>query len=124
MDGYLMTNYEKVKEFHEKFDLPIGKLGHLPEANEALLRARLMMEELAELVEAMQLGDYVNIAKELDDLLYVVYGTAITYGVPDGVFAEVNRSNMSKSPAIDAGGKIKKGVDYEEADIESVLERR
>jgi len=112
----------KVKDFHDKFSIPIGGLGNMPPAERQMLRTRLMMEEMAELVEAMQTGDYVNVAKELADVLYVVYGTAVEYGVPmDEVFAEVHRSNMSKSPALDAGGKIKKGMDYEEANIETVL---
>jgi len=117
-----MTNVEKVDEFHEKFCLPRGVRGAVALDDRAMLRTRLMMEELAELVEAMQMQDYVSIAKELADLLYVVYGTAVEYGVPmDPVFAEVHRSNMTKSPAVDPGGKLQKGHRYEEANIEDIL---
>jgi len=83
-----------------------------------------MTEELAELVEAMQKQDYMNVAKECADLLYVVYGTAFEYGLPiDEVFAEVHRSNMSKTPALDKGGKVTKGDNYEPADVATVLDR-
>ena len=120
-----MTNYEKVLEYHKKFDLGIGVRGTLITAERQMLRTRLMMEELAEAVEAMQLNDYEHIAKELGDALYTVYGTAAEYGIPmDEVFAEVHRSNMTKEDALAPGGKVRKGEDYEEADMASVLSRR
>jgi predicted HAD superfamily Cof-like phosphohydrolase len=119
-----MTNFEKLSEFHEKFSVVIGSKGHLCTDERALLRARIMMEELAELVEAMQLHDYPQIAKELCDVLYVVYGTGLEYGIPvDEVFAEVHKSNMTKTPTTDAGGKIMKGPDYEPPDIKAVLDK-
>jgi predicted HAD superfamily Cof-like phosphohydrolase len=90
-----------------------------------MLRTRLMTEELAEVVKAMQTGDYENLAKELADLLYVVYGTADEAGIPiDRVYAEVHNSNMTKTPAKDAGGKVQKGPDYEPPDIEAALTGR
>ena len=61
------------------------------------LRERLIQEEFDELKEAMGKQDLTAIAKELADLLYVVYGTAVSYGIDmDPVFREVHRSNMSK----------------------------
>jgi len=83
-----------------------------------------MAEEFSELVEAMQKNDYVNAAKECADLLYVVYGTAVEFGFPiDEVFHEVHRSNMTKTPAVDSGGKVTKGDNYEPADVAAVLDR-
>jgi predicted HAD superfamily Cof-like phosphohydrolase len=70
-----------------------------------------MREELEEVEEAMHEGDIKNIAKELSDLLYVVFGTAEVYGLGDKmdeVFAEVHRSNMSK---LDKNGKAIKRED-------------
>jgi predicted HAD superfamily Cof-like phosphohydrolase len=64
----------------------------------------------------------------LADLIYVAVGTAISLGIPiDDVFAEVHRSNMSKTgpdgKAIRrADGKILKGPNYSPADIESLLD--
>jgi len=119
-----VTNYTKVRDFHKKFSVRQGRIGHLPPPERAMLRVRLMTEELAELVEAMQKQDYMNVAKECADLLYVVYGTAFEYGLPiDEVFAEVHRSNMSKTPALDKGGKVTKGDNYEPADVATVLDR-
>ncbi len=117
-----MTNYEMVLEFNKKFDIPIGAKGFLITHQRAMLRTRLMVEEMAESIEAMQLNDYVKIAKELADSIYTVYATAAEYGIPmDEVFAEVHRSNMTKTANLDSGGKILKGVDYEEAQVAAVM---
>ena len=119
----IRSNYGKVQEFHHHFRCTRGKLGQYPTPERLLLRVRLMIGELAELVEAMQIGDYPNTAKELGDLLYVVYGTADEYGLPmDEIFDAVHESNMSKDGTRDSGGKITKGPDYQPPDIEAVLE--
>lgn len=116
------SNQSLVEEFHHKFGVPVCRRGAKPSPTRALLRARLIMEEAAEVVTALQTQDYVNLAKELADLLYVVYGTAAEAGIPlDKVFAEVHRSNMTKTPAKDAGGKVQKGPGYVLPDIEGVL---
>lgn len=116
------TNFEKLIEFHDHFGVEVGKIGHIPSDKRAMLRTRLMIEELAELIEAMQMKDYPQIASELADVLYVVYGTAVEYGIPmDKVFAELHKSNMTKTGSKDSGGKIKKGPDYVKHDIPKVL---
>jgi len=118
-----MTNFEKVKEFHDKYN--VGKVWQYPiflPEGQALNRVRLMNEELAETVKAMATRNMVNLAKELADLLYVVYGTADAYGIPiDDVFNAVHISNMTKSNEKDESGKIQKGDNYTEPNIEEVL---
>jgi len=75
-----------------------------------------------------QTVNVVNLAKELADLLYVVYGTAAAYGIPiDDVYREVHRSNMSKlgpdgKPIYREDGKVLKGPNYTPADIQKVLD--
>lgn len=83
------------------------------------LRIRLMDEELNEVVEALNLRDPALLAHELADLLYVVFGTAVAFGIPIAeVFATVARANMSKidtatgKPHVVENGKVKKGPDY------------
>lgn len=74
------------------------------------------------MVKAAQLMDVENMAKELADLLYVVYGTGVSLGIDlDKVFDAVHRSNMTKSKERDSGGKVTKGKDYEPPDIKDVL---
>lgn len=118
------TNFELVQEFHNKFNCHRGKLGHLPSIERVMLRTRLMVTENSEAVEAMALEDYVNVAKELADALYVIYGTADEYGIPiDEVFLAVHESNMTKTGAKDSGGKIVKGDHYIPPNIERLLEQ-
>ena len=87
------------------------------------LRARLMMEELSEVMQAMAVGNLPLLADGLADLVYVVVGTAIAFGIPfDEVFSEVHRSNMTKAKldASSKGGKIAK-EGFTPPDIMSIL---
>lgn len=117
-----MTNYDKVKAFHDKFGLKGSLVVKLANDTSQLMRVRLMNEELSEVVEAMTKKNIVELAKELADLLYVVYGTADYNGIPiDEVFNAVHESNMSKSEKRDVGGKIEKGDNYIEPDIAAII---
>jgi predicted HAD superfamily Cof-like phosphohydrolase len=63
------------------------------------LRARLMVEELGEVVDAMVKGDVVELADGLADLQYVLLGTAVSAGIDLGpVFDEVCKKNLEKFP--------------------------
>ena len=116
-----MTNYEKVLEFHQEFDLARPSIPEIPK--DMLLRVRLIAEEFAEVLKAATNGDIVNLAKELADLEYVVQGTYVACGLPgDELLSAVHESNMSKSRERDVGGKIQKGDSYVEPDIVSVLD--
>jgi predicted HAD superfamily Cof-like phosphohydrolase len=117
-----VTNFDRVKEFHEWFGCHTRKRpGHISD-EEKMLRTRLMSEELAELVAAMQLEDIPLVADSIADLLYVVYGTAVSYGIPiQKVFEEVHRSNMTKSTNFDEGGKVTKGINFEPPDLNYIL---
>jgi len=111
-----------VKEFHEKFGIPVGGLGFMLSAKRALLRVRLNEEENSELTAAIQMEDYVGMAKEAADIIYVVVGMCIEAGIPiEAVFAEVHRSNMTKTGTRDVGGKIIKGPDYVPPNIDLLL---
>jgi predicted HAD superfamily Cof-like phosphohydrolase len=123
------TNYDMVRDFHKKFDLPWCVTLTEPEPEEVMLRVRLMAEEFSELVAAMQLNimdptdeNFELVADAIADLLYVVYGTAVIFGMPiDAIFEEVHRSNMTKSSETDKGGKITKGEDFDPPDLKEVL---
>ena len=64
------------------------------------------------------------LAKEMADLLYVVYGTAVSYGIDmEPVFREVHRSNLSKVGGYKrADGKWVKPPTYSPADIQPIIE--
>jgi predicted HAD superfamily Cof-like phosphohydrolase len=93
----------------------------------ARLRIALLEEEVSEFVTASEQGDLIGIADALADIVYVVYGTALTYGIDLGpVLQEVHRSNMSKltsdgKPLIRDDGKVLKSEQYFPPDIASAL---
>ncbi len=106
-----------VKEFHEKFrQLNSSKPSLIP-ADRANNRHRLMKEEVEEYLKGVQAGDIENIAKELADILYSVYGTILEHGLQDqieAIFEEVHKSNMSKDYS---EYKMIKGKNYVKADL-------
>lgn len=84
-------------EFHRVF-------AH-PDTDALWLRPVLHAEEHAELLEALDSGDKAAVARELADVLYIVYGTAHVMGIDlDAALAEVHRANMSKRAKCEACG--------------------
>lgn len=118
---------DMVKEFHEAFDVPVRTRPTWPGLEEVILRNKLIDEEANEFFDAIGNLDFAHAAKELGDLAYVVYGTALTLGIDlDDVVAEVHRSNMSKlgedgKPLFREDGKVLKGPNYQEADVWPIL---
>jgi predicted HAD superfamily Cof-like phosphohydrolase len=142
------TPMQNLAEFHDKFDRD-GKGRHERPISVSLIRKRmdLIEEEFDEVLEALayirsiavmtfqennigsdrQPAGWANLAKELADLLYVVYGTAEELGIPlEAVFNEVHRSNMGK--VWDDGtvhyneiSKVLKPDTYTPPDIEKIL---
>ncbi|MEX2236115.1 MAG: MazG nucleotide pyrophosphohydrolase domain-containing protein [Dehalococcoidia bacterium] len=120
-----------VREFHEVFDVSHAHGPRPIDPETMALRKSLIDEETRELYEAMGGEDWrdvdlAHIAKELADLLYVVYGTAVTYGIEIGpVFAEVHRSNMDKAPGgivtKRGDGKVLKPEGWKAPDIARVI---
>lgn len=117
-----------VAEFHRAFGLPARQI---PDAEVgdglARLRVALLEEEVGEFVAASERSDLVGIADALADIVYVVYGTALTYGIDlNAVLCEVHRSNMSKlgqdgKPMLRDDGKVIKSELYFPPDIAAVL---
>jgi predicted HAD superfamily Cof-like phosphohydrolase len=112
---------QMVREFHEKFNVVVGKELTLIDEENSKNRYEFMKEEVDEYFEGTQKEDLPNIAKELCDILYVTYGTILAHGLQDKMeelFEEVHKSNMSKEyhPV-----KAIKGSDYKKADTEKFL---
>lgn len=92
----------------------------LPEHATRRLRHTLIGEESAELLSALSPPNgspesVAEIAKELCDLLYVAFGTAVSYGIDlDPIFTIVHESNMQKLEGpIRADGKRMKPDGWE-----------
>lgn len=113
-----------IEEFMRRCDQDVAAYPQLPSDDVRKLRIRLMVEELLgavdpeeyanadanqyvelliknksnELIASMLAGDLVGVADGLADVLYVVIGTAVAYGIDiQEVFDEVHRSNLSKT---------------------------
>ena len=123
-----MTYEDMVKQFHKIYGLPIGEKPEFPDDITRGMRRQLILEEAGEYLQAEIDDDLVEVADALADLVYVVIGAAITYGIPfDAIFKEVQRSNMSKlnkhgMPIYRDDGKVLKGPNFTEPDIKGILD--
>lgn len=117
----MIKDLEKVREFHQKFNALVSNNPTLIPVDRYENRYKLMKDEVEEYIEGCTKGDLSNIAKELADILYSVYGTILEHGLQDKmeeIFEEVHKSNMSKDYH---EYKMIKGKDYFKADIDSIL---
>jgi predicted HAD superfamily Cof-like phosphohydrolase len=108
-----------LEEFHKVF---------VPKNRDVkILRAYLLDEEYEEVQGALASGDRLAIAKELADLVYVAYGTALVYDIDlDIALKEVHKSNMTKlddagKPVLRKDGKVLKGPNYKPPDMRGAL---
>lgn len=91
---------EDVKEFHNTFSAPVLETPQIPSKERCDLRINLMQEELNEIKDAIEKGDFVEICDGLCDLMFVLNGSILEFGLGDKfseLFNEVQRSNMSKA---------------------------
>lgn len=123
-----MRPAEMVRSFHKAFGLPISTTPTLNVGQDLLSKRQAFLdEEVSELREAVDNRDLVATADALADIVYVVYGTAVTLGIPlDACVAEVHRSNITKidgggRPLVETNGKAAKRERYEPPDIAGVL---
>ena len=101
----MITNQGMVAQFMKKYGL---SLDHR-KVDTRFVRARLVVEELAELVIGMQENNRELVMDAVGDLMYVAYGAACLYDFnADEAFKRVHESNMTKGQ--DTGhGKLLKG---------------
>lgn len=113
-----------VRAFHAHFGLPIGDTSRT--TNE--VRIRLVQQESVELVEALKMFDadptsanLCAVAHESADVLFAVYGTALTLNYDaDEAARQVFLANLTRQGA-DATGKVVKGPNYVPPDLRSAI---
>ena len=139
-----MNPYRDVREFHEATGLDVADEPVL-DADAALLRLRMELhrEEAGELRDAFRRyeGYYSNadtleadrrraiveMADAICDLIYVLAGTAVSFGIPlEDCWQAVQESNMSKVPEDGVvrrreDGKILKPDTFIPVDLEQVI---
>lgn len=86
--------WQKVKEFHEKFNHPVVESPKLMDKERALARSKWMTEEILEFLIA---EDKYMQADAMIDLLYFALGTLVEMGIaPEKLFDIVHQANMQK----------------------------
>jgi len=118
-----MTNFDKVGIFMKTFGQEVKNQPAFSSEKINNLRYDLIKEELAELKDAMEKKDLLEVADALTDILYVTYGAGHAFGINlDKCFEEVQNSNMSKlddngEPIYNESGKVMKGPNYFKPDL-------
>jgi predicted HAD superfamily Cof-like phosphohydrolase len=112
-----------VRDFYWKYKCRHRETpGFLPE-DQLALRKEILVEEFAELLEAIEERNLRHIIKEICDLVYVAVGFAVACGLPfNESFLAVHRSNLSKDGSRRADGKITKGATYVPPDLSFIEE--
>lgn len=124
----MASNFIRVMDFMNNFKQEVKYNPEFPDEKVQKLRISLIEEELEELKEAIENKDIVEVADALTDILYVTYGAGAAFGIDlDKCFEEVHNSNMSKldrdgRPIYREDGKILKGPDYFEPNLEKIVE--
>lgn len=129
-DEVTYTNYhpsvqEMVTEYHNEADLPFTTWD---EASFEVcnLRWNLIEEEFRELMEEADSTEYI--LKEMADLVYVIYGAAVTFGWDlDEAVRRVHANNMGRMYQPDGtikrreDGKIEKNKDYPKVELDDLV---
>lgn len=118
-DTKLLALAQKLIKLSEELEERIG------EPTGRYLRAHLELEELGEELVALARGDFDKYVDGQADHLYVLLGSASIYDVPlDDAFAEVHRSNMTKTRKLDDPGRVRdKGTSFKPPDIRRIVEQ-
>lgn len=114
-----------VRDFYKRFGVKIEQEPTIPEEKVWRLRIDLVKEELAEVEEAVNQKDLVNLLKELTDLQYVLDGLYLTFGLDRYkilAMRDVHKSNLTKlgpggKVIRDERGKIQKPKTYRKPDL-------
>jgi predicted HAD superfamily Cof-like phosphohydrolase len=114
-----------VRDFARRFAVVTRRLPRIPPDNEAQLRLDLITEEYDELATAIENRDIVKVADGIADLIYVLIGTAHSYGIPlEKVWKEVHQTNMAKEGgSTREDGKILKPEGWVPPDIAYLIKR-
>jgi predicted HAD superfamily Cof-like phosphohydrolase len=115
-----------VRKFQEASGQVVSDYPQIPDDDTAELRHALITEETSEFFDAWMEDDLIGIADALGDIMYVVVGCALAYGIDlDEVMKEICRSNDTKyiqgKVQKDDNGKVKKPPHYSPPNLEKVI---
>ena len=118
--------YQDVYDFHEKFGCHIENKPKVATEQIRELRWNLIEEEYGELESAITTENLPQIADAIVDSIYVLIGTAISYGIDlRPIWDAVHVSNMNKVGGGErSDGKILKPGDWVAPDVESLIKEQ
>jgi predicted HAD superfamily Cof-like phosphohydrolase len=119
--------YQDVRDFHEKFDCYRQDRPGVPARGTVGLRWGLIDEEVnRELRPAMDAGNLEDIADAIVDAIYVLNGTAVSYGIDlRPIWDAVHQANMAKTDGGKrADGKILKPPGWVAPDVAGIIEEQ
>jgi predicted HAD superfamily Cof-like phosphohydrolase len=121
----------QVGEFQQAFGVESPKRPTMLPKERAILRQKLLKEEVKEIEDGAKSGDIVQVADGVIDSMYILIGTAHEYGFADRLvmlFDEVHRSNMTKmgpdgKAIFREDGKVMKPDTYSPPKLSIILNR-
>ena len=119
--------WNKVKDFHQKFNHPISAYPKQMDRERTIRRYHWMLEEINEFLEA---DEIVEQADAMIDVIYFALGTLVEMGIqPDPLFDIVQDANMAKlwpdgKPHYNEEGKTIKPKDWEDPHVKLEAEIR
>lgn len=130
----MKNQLKQVEDFQIKCEQIVSYKPSVLDEDIARFRAKLMIEESGEYLDAVRDNNIYEIADALADQLYVLLGTINAHGLQDAIkeiFDEVHNSNMTKLDEngnvvwIDYNGhkKVGKSALYQKPDIKGVLDK-
>ena len=125
----LNTQLKQVRSFYKAFSIPFNIEPTNISKDRYILRNELMDEENSEYLVACKENNITEIADALTDQAYILFGSFVEHGMQykfEELFAEVNRSNMSKldengKPIYRNVGKVLKSKGYFKPDFSKIL---
>lgn len=78
--------FSQVKEFMQACEQEIKTSPNFPDKKTVELRLNLIQEEVSELAEAINENDTIEVIDAFVDILYVTYGTCLSFGLEDDFY--------------------------------------
>jgi predicted HAD superfamily Cof-like phosphohydrolase len=117
-----------VRNFHEAHGGRVRDVPKEPGVAERQLRHRLIAEEATEVLDALRIGTLAEVAHETVDLIYVLCGAAVAFGIDLApIFEEIHRANLAKVQGgriVSTNGKIQKPPGWTPPDVAAVLRKQ
>lgn len=117
---------DDVRKFHKRAGLEVALQPTLPNYQTQQLRKQLVEEEHTELQAALTSSNLAEIADASADLIYVVLGTLVSYGIElRPIWNEVQHCNMLKVPGPKrADGKQLKPEGWQHPNIQKLIDEQ